>query len=60
MKKCYLCRTRPAAVPDRNQWTGGKFIKQICKECHASRLRGDLINVVGVHNKKCSEQAADL
>jgi len=52
MKKCYLCHDRPAAVPDRNRWSGGRFVKQICTECHAARLRGDLIKVVEVHNKQ--------
>ena len=51
-KICELCKTRLAAVPDRNRWSGGRFVKQICLECHATRLRDDLINVVEAHNKK--------
>lgn len=50
MKKCCLCKDRPASVPDRNRWSGGRFVKQICTECHAARLRSDLIKVVEEHN----------
>jgi len=50
VKKCCLCKDRPASVPDRYRWSGGRFIKQICTECHAARLRSDLIKVVEEHN----------
>ena len=49
-KMCELCKTRPATVPDRNCM--GRPINRVCSDCHAARLRGDLINVVKSHNKK--------
>lgn len=42
---CKLCRERPAEVPDRNR-PSTMFRREICRECHADRLRGDLVNVL--------------
>ena len=52
IKKCYLCLLRPATLPDRNRNNGIKFIKQICSECHAERLQGDMINIVRLAHDK--------
>ncbi len=50
MKKCKICKIRPATVPDRN--CVGRPIKRICTDCHAARLRGDLAQVIGVNKDK--------
>lgn len=44
MKLCILCRTRPAAVPDRESM--GRPIKKVCVECHGERLQGDLEKIL--------------
>jgi len=46
MKKCIYCNERPAEVPDRRMYTGGRFVKKVCFICHSKLLRGDLINIV--------------
>ncbi len=51
VKLCKLCYERPAEVPDRNTYHG-KFVKEVCKECHSNRLRGDFINVIKNHYKR--------
>lgn len=40
-RPCRICRERPAEVPDRN--VQGRPIKRVCRQCHAERLRGDLV-----------------
>jgi len=42
---CRVCRCRPAAVPDREN-PQMKPWAQVCGECHARRLRGDLIQIL--------------
>ena len=49
-KPCCICHERPAAVPDRDRYMGGRFVKQVCRECHAERLRGDLARVLAAHD----------
>ncbi len=44
---CYLCRERPAEVPDRDR--PGRLINRVCRICHGERLRGDLKEVLRVH-----------
>ena len=48
---CKLCGKQPAKVPDREnpRFTRSGPIDEICLDCHAERLRSDLIRVV-----KCS------
>lgn len=46
--KCIICHERKATVPDRNSMSGRK---KICYECHAGRLRGDLQNILAIHNR---------
>ena len=41
---CKLCRLRPAAVPDREKMRA-VWRREVCRECHAERLRGDLAEV---------------
>jgi hypothetical protein len=43
-KVCKLCGKNPATVPDRNMQ--GRFIPEICSECHAKRLREDLKEIL--------------
>jgi hypothetical protein len=50
VKMCVLCHQRPAAVPDRERM--GKPIKRVCRECHAARLRGDLVEILEVERKR--------
>jgi len=47
---CKLCKTRPAAVPDRNSGTS-TFRREVCRECHAERLRADFAHVLKVSRK---------
>jgi len=42
---CKICRERPAAVPDRNK-PSLRWRREICRECHAERLRGDMAQVL--------------
>jgi len=41
---CVVCQKRPAAVPDRNK--PGSRRREVCRECHANRLMGDLQSIV--------------
>ena len=50
MKMCIICKRRPAKVPDR--MTMGRYIKRVCSECHAERLRGDLREIIKVEAKR--------
>lgn len=56
MKKCIYCNERPAEVPDRRTYTGGRFIKKVCSVCHGKLLRGDLINIVRLENERTAEE----
>jgi ribosomal protein S27AE len=49
---CIRCNERPAEVPDRRTYTGGRFVKQVCSVCHGKLLRGDLIRIVLLENKR--------
>jgi hypothetical protein len=40
---CKLCRQNPAQLPDRETMSP---TKAVCRECHAARLRGDLIVIM--------------
>ena len=42
--KCRVCRKNPATVPDRNDWPSYRL--RVCADCHAERLRGDLIHAL--------------
>ena len=50
VKKCILCHTNPAEVPDREQM--GRPIKRVCKLCHADRLRDDFSKVNRASRRK--------
>jgi hypothetical protein len=41
---CKICYKNPAAVPDRENL---KPRKEVCRECHADRLRGDVVQIMG-------------
>ena len=56
MKKCIYCNERPAEVPDRRTYTGGRFVKKVCSVCHGKLLRGDLIDIVRLKNKQAAEK----
>lgn len=43
-KLCILCRVNEAQVPDRERM--GAPVKRVCRECHADRLRGDMIAIL--------------
>ena len=51
---CKLCHERPATVPDRNSGSL-KFRREVCTECHAERLRGDLIYIMEVEQKRAEK-----
>ena len=53
VRKCILCRERPAEVPDREQM--GRLIKRVCRQCHGERLRGDLVEVLKVQTTVVEE-----
>lgn len=50
-RMCVVCRERPAAVPDRNEGCFARR-KKVCRECHASRLAGDLRRVIRAQCEK--------
>jgi hypothetical protein len=41
--KCILCGVNEAQVPDRERM--GRSIKRVCRQCHADRLKGDMIAI---------------
>ena len=49
-RKCVVCDARPAELPDRNRM--GRPIKRVCRECHAARLRGDLVHILRVKRER--------
>lgn len=54
IKKCCICRKKPATVPDRNiQFSQ---IKKLCDDCHGSRLKGDLIEIIDLERKKMKKE----
>lgn len=53
MKKCKVCKTAEATMPDRDDWPRHRI--RICEGCHAKRLSGDIIVAVfGASPKKKS------
>jgi hypothetical protein len=55
MTRCRLCRSRPAAVPDRNIM--GRPIKRICFVCHQQRLLDDLEDIMLQREQERKERA---
>ncbi len=53
-KPCKLCREHEATVPDRYSGTG-RPRKEICGECHAKRLAGDMADVLYKATKRLAE-----
>jgi len=56
-KMCKWCKKHPAVVPI-NRGTG-RFIKQICKYCHANRLKGDLVQIIKSEKEKSEDGSTD-
>lgn len=54
-KLCESCHKNKAELPDRNRM--GRPIKRICKECHADRLRGDILAIMARREKDKAEGA---
>ncbi len=52
---CIYCNTRPAEVPDRRTYMGGRFTKKVCSVCHGELLRGDLVNILRLENERAAE-----
>jgi len=50
MKFCVVCHKNPPELPDRN--VIGRPINRVCRECHMMRLRGDMIQLLKVEQKK--------
>lgn len=44
-KPCNLCGLAPAEIPDRDR-VPPRQTPEICRDCHAKRLRGDLVQVL--------------
>lgn len=55
-RMCKLCGEREAALPDRNSGSS-VFRKEVCRECHAERLRGDLEYIMDVEKRKRERSA---
>lgn len=51
MKFCVYCKTRPAEVPDRNNYNG-RFIKKVCLCCQEIMLRSDLKNILNIERMR--------
>ena len=49
-KLCIVCHERPPTVPDRNSM--GKPTKKVCSECHAERLRQDVVRIINSERAK--------
>jgi hypothetical protein len=54
VRLCKLCGKNKATVPDRNT---GRLVNRVCSECHAARLRGDLVQILERRAKESSESA---
>jgi hypothetical protein len=54
---CIYCNERPAEVPDRRTYTGGRVVKKVCSICHGKLLCGDFINIVRLENERATELA---
>ena len=48
---CKWCGNFPAVVPI-NRGNIGRFKREICSNCHANRLRGDMINILQIEKKR--------
>lgn len=55
---CIVCREREAAVPDRN--AGGRPTRKVCLECHADRLRGDIVQVLRAAESRRAAIASEV
>lgn len=53
-KLCRVCKKRPAALPDRKR--EGTPRKEICRECHAERLCGDMVYILEVERKRRTDE----
>lgn len=53
-RKCVVCLMRPAVVPDRNRM--GRPFPQVCRECHADRLREDLVVIIQEDEKRKAKE----
>ena len=51
---CKLCRQRPATVPDRNRTASVRFRREVCSDCHAERLRGDLLAIIDHERRRAA------
>ena len=51
-RKCIVCWTNDAEVPDRDQGGIGRPIKKVCRECHSKRLARDLECILARHYEK--------
>lgn len=49
-KMCEKCGVNPATVPDRERM--GRLINRLCKQCHAERLRGDLVRIMDIEKRR--------
>ena len=51
VRMCKLCRHRPAEVPDRERHSSVWRV-EVCLECHAERLKGDLRSILDLHERR--------
>jgi len=49
MSLCKVCRSEPAAVPDRESTSARKTV---CRRCHGKRLLADLRHIMVVHKQQ--------
>ncbi len=49
-KMCEICGENPATVPDRERM--GRPINRVCSSCHSLRLRGDLIRIKEIRDRR--------
>jgi len=52
MSLCKICRKNKATVPDRNHGNIGRLRFEVCGQCHADRLRNDLIDIMIVERRR--------
>ena len=57
-KMCEVCGKNPAEVPDRERM--GRPINRICLECHAKRLKMDIVFSMTVQIIKRREQLNEM
>lgn len=56
MKVCKICGKNKATVPDRNYQNVGRLRLEVCGQCHAERLKNDLVGILLIERKRRQQE----